>query len=74
MSIASSKNFGIIREEYLFFQEHATEAAEDLLAYMPHVLASAMESGPIRMLDFGSGSGQFSYQFLNLAHLPPERL
>src|SRR5262249_54445004 len=74
MSVTSSKNFGPIRDDYLFFEEHATEAAEDLRAYLPHVHALATESGPIRMLDFGSGSGRFSCQFLALARFPQERL
>ncbi len=74
MSVTSSKNFGPIRDDYLFFEEHATEAAEDLRACMPHVHALATESGPIRVLDFGSGSGRFSSQFLALARFPQERL
>ena len=74
MSVTSSKNFGPIRDDYLFFEEHATEAAEDLRACMPHVHALATESGPIRMLDFGSGSGRFSSQFLARARFPQERL
>src|SRR5262249_28788500 len=74
MSVSSSKNFGPIRDDYLFFEEHATEAAEDLCAYMPHVHALATGSGLVRMLDFGSGSGRFSCQFLALARFPQERL
>jgi SAM-dependent methyltransferase len=74
MSVTSSKNFGPIRDEYRFFEEHATEAVEDLRAYLPHVHALATESRPIRMLDFGSGSGRFSCQLLALARFPQERL
>src|SRR5215813_5071187 len=74
MRVTSSKNFGPIRDDYLFFEEHATEAAEDLHAYMLHVHALVTQSGPIRMLDFGSGSGRFAGQFLALARFPRERL
>ncbi|HKA56418.1 MAG TPA: class I SAM-dependent methyltransferase [Candidatus Binatia bacterium] len=74
MSVPSSKNFGPIRDEYRFFEEHATEAAEDVRAYLPHVHALATEGAPIRMLDFGSGSGRFAYQFLTQARFPAERL
>ncbi|WP_442499306.1 class I SAM-dependent methyltransferase [Methylobacter sp. sgz302048] len=74
MGMTCSKDFGPIRDDYLFFEEHSTEAAEDLLAYMPHVHVRTAGSGPIHMLDFGCGSGRFSRQFLALARLPPERL
>lgn len=74
MNVISSKDFSPIRDDYLFFQEHTTEAARDLLAYMPQLHVLAKGGGPIRMLDFGSGSGRFSCQFLALARLPPERL
>jgi SAM-dependent methyltransferase len=70
----TSKNFGPIREDYRFFEEHATEAAEDVRAYLPHVHALVTESGPIRLLDFGSGSGRFACQFLARARFPRERL
>lgn len=74
MTADTRKNFDPIRDDYLFFQEHSTEADEDLRAYLPEVEAVAKAGGPLRMLDFGSGSGRFTRQFLAGAGIPPERL
>ena len=74
MSLISIKNFETIRDDYLFFQEHSTEAKEDLLAYLPHLQAMSTEDGAIRMMDFGSGSGLFTRQFLLQAGWFPEQL
>lgn len=74
MNVTGSKSFWPIHDDYLFFQEQSTEADEDLRSYMPHVHALATGSGSIRMLDFGSGSGRFTCQFLGLAGLPSDRL
>jgi len=74
MKAVSSKNFGPIRDDYTFFEEHATEAAQDLLAYAPYLPSLTIESGPIRMLDFGCGAGEFTAQFLTLTRLSQERL
>ena len=37
MSAISSKNFGPILNDYAFFEKHATEATQDLLACAPHL-------------------------------------
>ena len=46
MSVTSIKNFGPIRDDYLFFEEHATEAAEDVRTYLPHVHALGLATHP----------------------------
>ncbi|WAK03806.1 class I SAM-dependent methyltransferase [Methylobacter sp. YRD-M1] len=74
MNVTSSKSFWPIHDDYLFFQEQSTEADEDLRSYIPYVHALAAGSGPIHMLDFGSGSGRFACQLLALARLPSDRL
>jgi SAM-dependent methyltransferase len=74
MSQTSSKPFGPIRDAYAFFQQHTTEAEEDVRAYMPYLHGLSPGHKPIRMLDFGCGDGGFSATFLVCAHLPHERL
>ncbi|MFM8441929.1 MAG: class I SAM-dependent methyltransferase [Methylococcus sp.] len=74
MTVETRKNFDPIRDDYLFFQEHSTEAEEDLRVYLPRARAVAKTDGPLRLLDFGSGSGRFTRQFLTGVGIPPERL
>jgi SAM-dependent methyltransferase len=74
MSPDSTKPFGPIRGDYSFFVAHATEAAEDLCAYRPHLAPLASGDGPVRVLDFGCGDGGFSAQFLAQCPVPPPRL
>jgi SAM-dependent methyltransferase len=70
----SSKQFGPIRADYEFFQTHSTECDADIRAYLPHLAAAAAGTGPIRVLDFGCGDGQFSSRLYPRSPLPPARL
>lgn len=74
MNVSSKKDFGPIQDDYLFFEKHATEASEDVRAYIPKVHGWLKEGSPIHMLDFGCGSGRFSSQFLAPAQFSPPRL
>jgi SAM-dependent methyltransferase len=74
MSQTSSKAFGPIRDAYTFFQQHATEAEEDIRAYLPHIQGMARQDHLLRMLDFGCGDGVFSAALLERAHIPAARL
>lgn len=74
MSPTSSKDFGPIRDDYRFFEEHATEADEDVRAYAPLVHTQVAGQPKVRMLDYGCGGGRFSTRFLEMANVPPDRL
>jgi trans-aconitate 2-methyltransferase len=74
MSKNPAKDFGLIAEDYAFFETHATEAAEDSRAYVKRLARVAPRAGPIRFLDFGCGSGTFTVRLLQEAGWPPERL
>jgi SAM-dependent methyltransferase len=74
MSQTSSKSFGPIRDAYTFFQQHATEAEEDIRAYLPHIHSLVQGDSLLRILDFGCGDGVFSAALLAGAHIPPARL
>ncbi len=71
---SAAKDFDAIADDYTFFERHATEAQEDVRAYLRHIAGVAPASGPVRMLDFGCGSGTFTARFLAPAELPRERL
>jgi trans-aconitate 2-methyltransferase len=74
MSDSPQKDFAPIADDYAFFEAHATEAEEDVSAYLLHLAGIAAPDGSIRMLDFGCGSGAFTARFLQRAGWPPERL
>jgi SAM-dependent methyltransferase len=74
MTAASTKPFAPIRDDYLFFQEHSTEAAEDVRAYLPYVKELGAAHRRVRMLDFGCGDGQFTAALLLQAGFPPHNL
>ncbi len=61
---SSSKPFAEIRADYAFFQEHATEAAADLQAYLPRLRNLRRTNRPLRLLDFGCGDGEFTAELL----------
>lgn len=71
---STTKNFDPIRDDYAFFEQHATEADEDLRAYAPLVRAQVAGDGPIRMLDYGCGGGRFTARLLDVAGISPTRL
>ncbi|OGP73045.1 MAG: hypothetical protein A2Y80_07415, partial [Deltaproteobacteria bacterium RBG_13_58_19] len=70
----SSKQFDSIHDDYTFFEEHATEAEQDLHNYRPLLSPLAQSGKLIRLLDFGCGDGRFSVRFLSLSGFIPERL
>jgi len=70
----SRKRFDAIHDDYTFFEEHASEADQDLNHYLPHVRSLAQSGELVRLLDFGCGAGEFSVRFLSGAGLPPDRL
>lgn len=70
----TAKDFNPIRNDYAFFENHSTEAAEDVRTYMPYVQPLASTGRPIHMLDFGCGDGKFSAQFHTRAQFPQEKL
>ena len=69
-----AKDFGPIAEDYAFFETHATEAANDSQAYVERLAGIVPAAGPIRLLDFGCGSGTFTARFLDRAGWPRGRL
>jgi trans-aconitate 2-methyltransferase len=70
----TSKDFAPIQADYAFFEDHATEAAADVAGYAPHVRPLAAAGGPVRVLDFGCGSGRFSARFLTAAGFGRDQL
>jgi trans-aconitate 2-methyltransferase len=74
MSKDPAKDFGPIADDYAFFEAHATEAAEDSRAYIEQLAGVVPAQGPIRLLDFGCGSGAFTLRFLGQAGWPGTRL
>ncbi len=74
MSKNPAKDFDEIADDYTFYERHATEAQQDAGAYLRYVPGLEPALGPVRMLDFGCGSGTFTRRFLELAGWKPERL
>jgi trans-aconitate 2-methyltransferase len=74
MSKDPAKDFGPIADDYVFFETHATEPAEDARAYVEQLAGVVPAEGPIRLLDFGCGSGTFSLRFLHQVGWPSSRL
>ena len=74
MAKNAEKDFGPIAEDYAFFEQHATEAREDVRAYLEEIGPLFPAPGLVRMLDFGCGSGTFTTRFLDAAGWPPDRL
>ena len=63
---STRKDFTPIWEDYLFFESHATELAENLSVYLHHFrqwqagpgrVRESLKDDPLRLLDFGCGSG-----------------
>jgi trans-aconitate 2-methyltransferase len=74
MSRDPAKDFGPIADDYAFFETQSTEAAADSRAYGERLAGVVPAEGPIRVLDFGCGSGTFSLRFLHQAGWPSSRL
>jgi trans-aconitate methyltransferase len=74
MSKNPAKDFGPIADDYAFFETHATEAEQDARAYVQRLAGLVPSGSPIRLLDFGCGSGSFTAQLLREAGWPPARL
>ena len=74
MSKNPAKDFGPIADDYAFFETHATEAANDSEAYVERLAGIVPAAGPIRIMDFGCGSGTFTARFLDRAGWPRARL
>lgn len=74
MSKDPAKDFGAIADDYSFFERHATEAREDVRAYAEELRGRLPESGMVRMLDYGCGTGGFTARFLDELGWPPERV
>ncbi|MGB0971945.1 MAG: class I SAM-dependent methyltransferase [Mycobacterium sp.] len=74
MSKNPAKDFSEIASDYMFFEQHATEALEDARAYQEHVAAIDPAGPVINFLDFGCGSGTFTARFVEQAGWSPEQL
>lgn len=71
------KNFDNIIDEYSFFETHSNQAEATVEAYSRHLSKIDMETSAdstIRMLDFGTGTGNFTQQFLKKAGWPKDKL
>jgi trans-aconitate 2-methyltransferase len=71
---ATTKDFDPIRGDYAFFQAHATQGEADIEAYLPSLEGLRGVGGPVQMLDFGCGSGNFTAQLLERAGLARDRI
>src|SRR5262249_13338319 len=69
-----AKDFGPIADDYAFFETHATEPEQAARAYVERLAGGVPAAGPIRLLDFGCGSGTFTARFLKQAAWLPARL
>jgi SAM-dependent methyltransferase len=74
MSENPAKDFGAIADDYSFFERHATEAREDVRAYVEEVRGVLPAVGVVRMLDFGCGTGSFTARFLDEVGWTPDRV
>jgi trans-aconitate 2-methyltransferase len=68
------KDFTDIRGDYAFFEEHSTEARANLLALVPQVAQVVAQSGHVRLMDFGCGSGRFTEMLLKELEVDSARL
>ena len=74
MSKNPAKDFGPIADDYAFFEAHATEAEQDLRAFMERLAGMVPAGGVLRFLDYGCGSGSFTARLLQQAAWSPARL
>jgi trans-aconitate 2-methyltransferase len=69
-----AKDFGLIADDYVFFESHATEAEHDARAYAGQLTGIQPIGGKVRLLDFGCGSGTFTMRFLKHVGWRPESI
>lgn len=69
-----SKDFGQIADDYAFFMTHATEAEHDADDYARELAGLAQGRSSIRLLDFGSGGGEFTERLLKKLAWPADKL
>ena len=63
-----------IWQDYAYFLAHSTETASQVAALVRHIDWVAGRAGPARILDFGSGTGEFLAGLLNVRIVPADRL
>jgi SAM-dependent methyltransferase len=73
MSVAD-KDFAPIVSDYEFFMRHSTEAENDLADFRTALEQFLPDERAIRMLDFGCGTGEFTYLLLECLGWSPDRL
>ena len=74
MSKSPVRDFGPIADDYAFFEAHTDEMEQDARAYAECLAALTRSEDPIRMLDFGCGTGSFTERLLKHTGWPPARL
>lgn len=74
MPESTRKSFADLHDDYAFFEAHATEARAGVASWRPHLREAASRPGPLRMLDFGAGSGSYLAMVLEDLGLDPSRL
>ncbi len=67
-------DFDEIRRDYDFFIAHSTESAAQTAALRSHLAWLASLPAPVRLLDFGCGSGEFLAGLLGENYIAAERL
>lgn len=60
----TTKDFGLIEDEYLFFMQSTTEAECDRAAHLWSLRDRFAERDHVRFLDFGCGAGHFTQSLL----------
>jgi SAM-dependent methyltransferase len=74
MSNSPAKDFGPIADDYAFFEAHTNEMERDARAYAERLAGAVPAEGPIRLLDFGGGTGTFTARLLGLVGWAPARV
>lgn len=72
--VDSSKEFESIHDDYTFFQEHSTEAEQDLRSHLAYLLPLVKSGQIFRFLDFGCGDGLFTARLLSRSGFESQRL
>ena len=73
--MSTKKNFDPILSDYAFFEAHATEAENDLKAYLAAIRQSlGRKTSALNFLDFGGGTGSFTTLLLKKLNWPAAQL